>query len=45
MSILLVIPNRNLDKLVAKFQLLLPNTPIEVWPNVKEPLAVEYIIA
>lgn len=45
MSILLVIPNRNLEKLIAKFQNLLPNTTIEVWPNVKEPQEVEYIVA
>ncbi|WP_372766897.1 2-hydroxyacid dehydrogenase [Pseudoalteromonas sp.] len=45
MSILLVIPNRNLEKLIAKLQNLLPNTAIEVWPNVKEPQGVEYIVA
>lgn len=45
MSILLVIPDRNLDKLIAKFQVLLPDTTIEVWPEVKDALAVEYIVA
>lgn len=45
MSILLVIPNRNLDKLIAKFHAILPNTKIEVWPKVDDPLAVEYIVA
>ena len=45
MSVLLIIPNRNLDKLVQKFKAMLPNTSIEVWPEVSDPKSVEYIVA
>lgn len=45
MSVLLIIPNRNLDKLVHKFNEMLPDTVIEVWPDVSDPESVEYIVA
>ena len=45
MSILLVIPNRKLDKLIEKFHSILPDVKIQVWPEVSDALAVEYIVA
>ena len=46
MSILFLIPDRNIDKLITQIRTLVsPSTEIEVWPDVKNPEKVEYVIA
>ncbi len=44
MSIVLVIPDRKLTQLVTELQQHLPDVPIEVWPEVKDPSAVTFAV-
>jgi glyoxylate/hydroxypyruvate reductase A len=44
MSIALVIPDRKLDQLQMKLQQLLPEVPIEIWPNIQQPAAVRLAV-
>lgn len=45
MSLLIVIPNRNTQALQEKLSEALPNEVIEVWPDIKEPEQVEFVLA
>jgi glyoxylate/hydroxypyruvate reductase A len=44
MSIALIIPDRKLDGVVAALQQQLPEVPIEVWPQVANPAAVDFAV-
>lgn len=45
MSLLIVIPNRNTQALQEKLSEALPNEVIEVWPDIKKPEQVEFVLA
>lgn len=44
MSITLIIPDRKLDGVVAALQQQLPGVPVEVWPHIHNPAAVEFAV-
>lgn len=44
MSITLIIPDRKLDGVVAALQQQLPAVPIEIWPQINNPQAVEFAV-
>lgn len=44
MSIALIIPDRRLDDLLQRLQQALPQTRIEIWPQLTEPAAVEFAV-
>ena len=45
MSLLIVVPHRDMSKLQALLSKALPNTEIEIWPNIQNPLKVEFVLA
>lgn len=45
MSIAIVIPNRDTTKLCGKLKDFLPEQQVEVWPTIKHPEHVEFVIA
>ena len=44
MSIALIIPDRKLDDLMLRLQQALPETLIEIWPNLRQPDQVEFAV-
>lgn len=44
MSIALIIPDRKLDNLYQKLQHALPDTRIEIWPELHDPAEVEFAV-
>tara|TARA_R110002126_G_scaffold16527_27_gene66077 strand:+ start:7093 stop:8013 length:921 start_codon:yes stop_codon:yes gene_type:complete len=44
MSIALIIPDRKLDDLQQRLQLVLPDIRIEIWPDLVDPAAVEFAV-
>lgn len=44
MSIALIIPDRKLDAVVAALQQQLPDTPLQIWPELTDPAAVEFAV-
>ncbi|KKO47169.1 phosphoglycerate dehydrogenase [Arsukibacterium ikkense] len=44
MSIALIIPDRKLDDLQQRLQQALPQTQIEIWPELDDPAAVEFAV-
>lgn len=44
MSIALIIPDRKLDDLQHKLQLTLPDTKIEIWPDISQPEQVTFAV-
>lgn len=44
MSIALIIPDRKLDDLQQRLQQALPDTRIEIWPELEDPAAVEFAV-
>lgn len=45
MSLLIVVPNRDMTKLQSLLSNVLPETTIEIWPNIQDPLKVEFVLA
>lgn len=45
MAILLILPNRDTSAWVEQLHQLLPETSVEVYPEVKDPAAIEFIIS
>ncbi|CCQ09590.1 D-3-phosphoglycerate dehydrogenase [Pseudoalteromonas luteoviolacea B = ATCC 29581] len=45
MSLLVCVPNRDNTKLLAKLQKLLPQVPIQVWPNITSANDIEVVLA
>lgn len=44
MSIVLIIPDRKLDAVVAALQQQLPGVRVEIWPDISQPEAVEFAV-
>lgn len=45
MSIALIIPDRKLEDLQQRLQQALPDTCIEIWPDISEPAEVDFVVA
>jgi len=45
MSLLIVVPNRDMAKLQILLSNNLPDTTIEIWPEIADPLKVEFVLA
>jgi len=45
MSLLIVVPNRDMTKLQTLLSNSLTETLIEIWPNIQDPLKVEFVLA
>jgi len=45
MSLLIVVPNRDMSKLQTLLSNSLPDTTIEIWPEIADPLKVEFVLA
>ncbi|MBU1311605.1 MAG: glyoxylate/hydroxypyruvate reductase A [Gammaproteobacteria bacterium] len=44
MSLVLIIPDRKLEDLQQRLQQALPDTPIEIWPDIAQPDDVEFAV-